>query len=66
LLPDSCAFEVEIAVAKLKNSKFPGSDEITAVLIEAGETLRCEVSELPNSVWNKKELHDQRKQNPLP
>jgi hypothetical protein len=44
LLPDPCPFEVEIAVAKLKNCKFPGSDKITAVLIEAGETLRYEVN----------------------
>jgi hypothetical protein len=40
LLPDPSPFEVEIATAKLKKYKSPGSDQILAELIQAGgETL---------------------------
>jgi hypothetical protein len=41
LLPDPSPFEVEIAIAKLKSYKSPGSDQIQAELIQAGgETLQ--------------------------
>jgi hypothetical protein len=41
LVPDPNLFEVEIAVAKLKKNKSPGSDQSLAELIQAGvETLR--------------------------
>jgi hypothetical protein len=36
LLPDRSPFEVEIAIAKLKKFKSPGSDQIPAELIQAG------------------------------
>jgi hypothetical protein len=36
LVPDHSIFEVEIAIAKLKRYKLPGSDEIPAELIQAG------------------------------
>jgi hypothetical protein len=36
LVPDPSPFEVEIAVAKLKRYKSPGSDQIPAELIQAG------------------------------
>jgi hypothetical protein len=40
LVPGPSRLEVEIAIAKLKNYKFPCSDEIPAELIQAGgETL---------------------------
>jgi hypothetical protein len=40
LVPDSSLFEVEIAIAKLKRYKSPGSDQILEELIQAGgETL---------------------------
>jgi hypothetical protein len=35
LLPDPSCFEVEIAIAKLKRYKSPGSDQIPAELIHA-------------------------------
>jgi hypothetical protein len=44
--------EVEIAIAKLKNYKSPGSDPIPAELIQAGGKILL-------SVWNKEELPDQ-------
>jgi hypothetical protein len=46
LVPRPSRFEVEIAVAKLKKCKSPGSDQIPAELIH----------KLINSVWNKEEL----------
>jgi hypothetical protein len=46
--------EEEIAVAKLKKHKWPGSDEIPAELIQAGgETLLSAIHKLINFVWNK-------------
>jgi hypothetical protein len=44
LLPDPSPFEVEIAIAKLKNYKSPGSDQIPAELIQVrGEILRSKI-----------------------
>jgi hypothetical protein len=63
LVPDPSTSEVEIAIAMLKMYKSPGSDLIPAVLIQArGETLRSEIQKFLNSVWNKEELPDQRKE----
>jgi hypothetical protein len=57
---DPRPFGVEIAIAKLKSYKSPGSDEIPAELFQAEEeTLRSEIHKLINSIWNKEELLDQ-------
>jgi hypothetical protein len=54
---------VEIAIAKLKKYKSPGSDQIPAELIQAGgEILLSEIHKLINSVCNKEELPDQWKE----
>jgi hypothetical protein len=51
-MPDPSRFEVEIAIGKLKRYKSPGSDQITAELIEVGgEALRSEIHKLINSIW---------------
>jgi hypothetical protein len=51
---------VEIAIAKLKKYKLPGSDQILIELIQAGgEILLSAIHKLINSVWNKEELPDQ-------
>jgi hypothetical protein len=45
---------VEIAIAKLKKYKSPGSDEILAELIQVGgETLLPGIHKLINPTWNK-------------
>ena len=36
LVPEPSAFEVELAIAKLKSHKSPGIDQIPAELIKAG------------------------------
>jgi hypothetical protein len=57
LVPGPSCLEVEIAIAKLRNYKSPGSDQILAELIQAGgEILLSTVHKLTNSVWNKEEL----------
>jgi hypothetical protein len=62
-VPGRSRFEVEIAIAKLRKYKSPGSDEIPAELIEAGgETLLSAIHKLINSVWNKEELPNQWKE----
>jgi hypothetical protein len=54
---------MEIAIAKLKKYKSPGSDQIPAELIQAGgEILLSAIHKLINSVWNKEELPGQRKE----
>jgi hypothetical protein len=59
LVPGPSRLEVEIAIAKLKNYKSPGSDEIMAELIQAGgKILLSVIHTLINSVWNKEELPD--------
>jgi hypothetical protein len=55
--------EVEIAIAKLKKYKSPGSDQIPTELIQAGgEILLSAIYKLINSVWNKEELRNQWKE----
>jgi hypothetical protein len=56
LIPGPTPFQVEIAIAKLRKYKSPGSDQIPAEMIQAGG-LR-----FINSIWNKKELPDQWKE----
>jgi hypothetical protein len=51
LVPDASSFEVEIAVAKLKRYKLPGSYQIPSTLFQArGETLWSEIHKLINSI----------------
>ena len=57
LLPEPSAFEVELAIEKLKNQKSPGIDQIPTELIKAGcRTIRCEIHKLIISIWNKEEF----------
>ena len=59
LVPEPSAFEVELAIEKLKNYRSPGTDQIPAKLIKAGgKTICCEIHKLIISVWNKEELPD--------
>jgi hypothetical protein len=56
LVPGLSLLEVEIAIAKLKNYKSPGSDQIPAELIQAGgEILLTKIQKVINSVWNKED-----------
>jgi hypothetical protein len=57
LVPGPSHLEVEIATAKLKKYKSPGSDQIPVELIQAGgEILLSEIHKLISSIWNKEEL----------
>jgi hypothetical protein len=63
LIPDLSPFDVEIAIAKLKRYKWPGSGQIPAELIQAGgEILRSNIHKLIKSIWNKEKLPDQWKE----
>jgi hypothetical protein len=62
-VPDLSPFEAEIAIAKLKKYKSPGSDQIPEEIIQAGsETLLSAIHKLINSIWNKEEFPDQWKE----
>jgi hypothetical protein len=63
LLPGPSRLEVEIAIAKFKTYKSPGSGQIPAELIQAGgEMLLSAIHKLISSIWNKEELPDQWKE----
>jgi hypothetical protein len=63
LVLDLSPFEAEIAVAKLKTYKSPGSDQIVAELIDAiGETLQSQSHKLINCIWSKEKLPGQWKE----
>jgi hypothetical protein len=63
VVPEPSSFEVEISVERLEGYKSPGTDQIPAELIQAvGNTLRSVIHELTNSVRNKEELPQQRKE----
>jgi hypothetical protein len=52
LVPDPSPFEYEIAIAKLKSYKSPGSDQISTELIQAGgEILHSKIHKLIYSIW---------------
>jgi hypothetical protein len=56
-VPDPSPSEFEIAIAKLKSYKSPGSDQILAELVQAGgETLRSVIRKLVYFIWNMEEL----------
>src|SRR5215469_9474625 len=62
LVSEPSAFEVELAIAKLKNRKSPGIDQIPAELIKAGgRTICCAIHKLI-SIWNKEELPEEWKE----
>jgi len=63
LLPESRAFEFEMAAEKLNRHKSPGIDQIPAELIKAGgRTVRSENHELIYSIWKLEELLEEWKE----
>jgi hypothetical protein len=63
LVPEPSAFEVELAIEKLKRHKSPGTDQIPAELIKAeGRKFRGEIHRLIISIWNKEKLPEEWKE----
>jgi len=61
-VPESSAFEVEMAVKKLKSYKSPGIDQIPVELIKSGGiTIHYEIHKLIISIWSKEELPEEWK-----
>jgi len=59
-VPELIAFELEVAIEKLKRHKSPSIDQIPAELIKAGDrTVHSEIHNLINSVLNKEELSEE-------
>jgi hypothetical protein len=60
LVPEPSAFDVELAIEKLKSPKSPGIVQIPAELIKAGgRTILYEIHKLTLSIWNKEELPEE-------
>ena len=56
-MPETIAFEAEMAIEKLKRHTSPGIDQIPAELNKAGcRIIHSETHKLINSKWNKEEL----------
>jgi len=63
LVSESSAFEVELAIEKLKSHKSPGTGHIPAELIKAwGRTIPSGIHELIISIWNKEKLPEEWKE----
>ena len=61
-MPEPSAFEVEMAIEKLKGHKSLGTDHIPAELIRTEVTTICsEIHKLLNSILNKDELPEEWK-----
>ena len=66
LVPETSAFEVDLAIEKLKCHKSPGIDQIPAELIKAGGRIICyEIHKLIISIWNKEELPEEWKESAI-
>ena len=62
LVPEPSAFEVELAIDKLKSHKSPGVDEIPAELFKAGGGTIClKIHKLITSIWEKEKLPEEWK-----
>jgi hypothetical protein len=62
-VPQPSAFEVEMAVEKLKRHKSQSIDQIPAELSKVGgKTIHSEIHKLINSIWNKEELPEEWKE----
>ena len=63
MVPEPSAFEVELAINKLKSHKSPGIDEIPAELIKAeGGTICLEIHKLITSISKKEKLPEEWKE----
>jgi len=59
-VPETSAFEFELAIGKLKRHKSPGIDQIPAYVIEAsGRTICSAILKLIISIWNKEGLPEE-------
>ena len=63
LVPEPSAFEVRLAIEKLKSYKSSGIDQISAELIKEGcKTIRYQIHKRIVSIWNKEKLPEERKE----
>ena len=63
LVPEPSAFEVELAIGKLKSHKSPGIDEIPAEMFKAGGGKTCgEIHKLITSIWKKEKRPEEWKE----
>jgi hypothetical protein len=53
-VPEPSAFEIDMAIEKLKRRTLPGIDPVPAELIKVGgRKIRSETHKLFNSIWKK-------------
>jgi len=63
LVPEPSAYELQLAIEKLKGQKLPGINQIPSELFKVGgRIIRSDICKLINSVWNKEKLPEEKKQ----
>ena len=63
LVPETNAFEFELAIKKVISHKSPGIDQIPAKLVKAGgKTTLYEIHKYDTSVFSKEELYEEWKE----
>ena len=63
LVSQLSALEAEVTTEKLKRCKSPGTDQILAETVKAGgRTIYFDFHKCINSIWNKEELPEERKE----
>ena len=62
IVPEHSVFELEMAAEKLKSHKSLAIDQIPANFFKSeGRKFRYEIHKFINSIWNKKELSEERR-----
>jgi hypothetical protein len=62
-VPETSVSEVEMTTEEVKRNQSPGTDQIPGEMIKAGSrTIRSEIHELINSIWNKEEVPEEWKE----
>jgi len=63
LVSEPRAYELQLAIEKLKSHKSPGVNQIPSELVKAGgRTIRPDICKLIHSAWNKEKLPAEWKQ----
>ena len=66
IVSEPSAFEIELAIKKLKTHKWPSIDQIPTELIKTGgRTIRYAIHKLIISIWNKEELPEEWKESSI-
>ena len=62
-MPEPSAYDLQLAIEKIRGQKSPSINQIPSELFKAGgRTIRSDICKLINSIWNKEKLPEEKKQ----